>query len=141
MNTYHGKCFCGTVEFTVSGEMVAQGYCHCTSCRTWSAGPVNAFTLWPPGSVRVTRGEDQILTFNKSELSFRKTCKVCGGHLYTDHPVWKVIDVYAAILDGFKHEPKLHVNYQESVLPVKDGLPKFKDMPADMGGSGVTLAE
>jgi hypothetical protein len=55
--------------------------------------------------------------------------------------VWKVIDVYAAILDGFKHEPKLHVNYEESVLPVKDGLPKFKDMPADMGGSGVTLAE
>jgi hypothetical protein len=27
------------------------------------------------------------------------------------------------------------------VLPIKDGLPKLKDFPAEMGGSGVTLAE
>jgi len=35
----------------------------------------------------------------------------------------------------------VHVNYQETVLPIKDGLPKFKDVPADMGGSGVALPE
>jgi len=27
------------------------------------------------------------------------------------------------------------------VLPIKDGKPKFKDMPAEMGGSGETLPE
>lgn len=45
-NTYKGKCFCGAVQFTVSVEPTAMGYCHCESCRHWSAGPVNAFTLW-----------------------------------------------------------------------------------------------
>ena len=25
---YQGRCFCGAVEFTVSGEPVAMGYCH-----------------------------------------------------------------------------------------------------------------
>ena len=35
----------------------------------------------------------------------------------------------------------MHVNYESTVLPIKDGLPKFKDFPAEMGGSGDTLDE
>src|SRR5207253_10783538 len=27
---------------TVCGEPAAMGYCHCESCRSWSAGPVDA---------------------------------------------------------------------------------------------------
>ncbi len=41
-NGYGGSCFCGAVEFTVSGEPAFAGYCHCASCRGWSAAPVNA---------------------------------------------------------------------------------------------------
>ncbi len=39
--TYQGSCFCGAVQFTVTGEPAGMGYCHCGSCRQWSAGPVN----------------------------------------------------------------------------------------------------
>src|SRR2546421_483932 len=56
MATYKGRCFCGAVEFNVTGEPAAMGYCHCESCRGWSAAPVNAFTLWKPDAVKVTRG-------------------------------------------------------------------------------------
>ena len=35
----------------------------------------------------------------------------------------------------------LHVNYQETVLPMKDGLPKQKDAPKELGGSGVLVPE
>ena len=31
--------------------------------------------------------------------------------------------------------------YQETTLHIKDGLPKLKDFPAEMGGSGDTLPE
>ena len=47
-STYEGSCFCGAVKFTVTGAPAAMGYCHCGSCRLWSAGPVNAFSLWKP---------------------------------------------------------------------------------------------
>ena len=60
--TYKGSCFCGAVQFTVSGEPAGMGYCHCESCRSWSAGPVNAFTLWKPEAVQVTREADNIGT-------------------------------------------------------------------------------
>ena len=53
---YKGSCFCGAVELTVSGEPAGMGYCHCESCRHWSAGPVNAFTLWSPEAVQITQG-------------------------------------------------------------------------------------
>jgi hypothetical protein len=33
------------------------------------------------------------------------------------------------------------VNYQETKLRIKDGLPKMKDFPKEFGGSGTTLAE
>ena len=35
----------------------------------------------------------------------------------------------------------MHVHYQETVLRIHDGKPKMKDMPAEMGGSGVTLPD
>ena len=40
-----------------------------------------------------------------------------------------------------KHEPALHVYYATKTIAVKDGLPKYKDMPTDFGGSGETLPE
>ena len=140
-SSHSGSCFCGAVQFTVSDEPVAMGYCHCDSCRHWSAGPVNAFTLWKPDAVRVTRGADLIGTYHKTERSNRKWCKSCGGHVFTEHPGWGVIDVYAAVIPGFRFTPSLHVNYQETVLRVKDGLPKLKDYPKEMGGSGEIIPE
>ena len=139
--SYKGSCFCGAVEFTVSGEPAGMGYCHCDSCRHWSAGPVNAFTLWSPEAVKITKGADNIGTYNKTPQSSRKWCKTCGGHIFTEHPEMGLTDVYAAVLPQLPFQPGVHVNYQETVLHVRDGLPKMKDVPAEMGGSGDTLAE
>jgi hypothetical protein len=141
MAEYKAKCFCGAVEVTASGEPFAMGFCHCESCRHWSAGPVNAFTLWPPGAVTITRGADQVGTYNKTPVSYRKWCKRCGGHLLTEHPTLKFTDVFAAMLPRLKFTPGVHVNYQEAVLRIRDGLPKLKDFPKEMGGSGETLPE
>jgi hypothetical protein len=138
---HRGRCFCGQVELEVVGAPEAMGYCHCESCREWSAAPVNAFTLWKPDAVRVTRGEEHIGTFNKTPRSLRKWCQNCGGHLFTVHPGLGLIDVYAAVIPDVKFDPALHVNYGESVLHIRDGKPKLRDMPAEMGGSGATVAE
>ena len=139
--SYKGSCFCGSVQLTVTGEPAAMGYCHCDSCRRWSAGPVNAFTLWKPDAVKVTQGAEHIGTYNETPRSFRKWCKQCGGHLMTEHPHWGLTDVYAAVIPDFSYRPGVHVNYQETTLHMKDGLPKMKDVPKEMGGSGANLPE
>ena len=140
-NLHTGKCFCGAVELTVTGEPLAMGYCHCDSCRAWSAGPVNAFSLWPPDAVRITKGANDIGSYQKTPKSIRKWCKTCGGHLLTEHPLWKVTDVYVAVIKNLPFKAALHVNYENTVLRMKDGLPKQKDFPTEMGGSGKLLDE
>jgi hypothetical protein len=117
------------------------GYCHCRSCRSWSGGPVNAFTLWAPDAVKVTAGAEHLATYQQSPLSQRRYCTKCGGHLMTSHPTLGVIDVFSATLPTLDFKPGLHINYAETVLPMKDGLPKLRDFPADFGGSGETVAE
>ncbi|MEZ5829711.1 MAG: GFA family protein [Dongiaceae bacterium] len=139
--SYKGSCFCGAVQFTVSGEPAGMGYCHCESCRSWSAGPVNAFTLWKPDAVEVTQGADKIGSYNKTPHSHRKWCKTCGGHVFTEHPGMGLTDVYAAVIPGFPFKAGIHVNYQETKLHMHDSLPKMRDVPREMGGSGITVAE
>ncbi len=138
---YKASCFCGAVELEVTGKPTFAGYCHCRDCQAWSAAPINAFSLWPSSSVRITRGEADIGTFHKTENSYRKYCKVCGGHLMTEHPRMRLVDVYANLLQGFTHQPTLHANYGSKMVSVRDGLPKFRDLPAELGGSGETLAD
>jgi len=117
------------------------GYCHCRSCRSWSGGPVNAFTLWKPDAVRVIAGAGQVATFRKTEISHRQYCAQCGGHLMTVHPTLGLVDVFAATLPTMKFTPGVHVNYSETVLPMRDGLPKLRDFPKELGGSGELVPE
>jgi predicted GNAT family acetyltransferase len=139
--TYKAGCFCGAVEVEVTGTPVFAGYCHCGDCQAWSAAPINAFSLWKSADVRITKGAAEIGTFHKTENSHRKFCKVCGGHIMTDHPRMRLIDVYANLLQGYTHAPTLHANYASKMVSVKDGLPKYRDLPAELGGSGETLPD
>lgn len=138
---HFGRCFCGAVEIRVTGSPAAMGYCHCSSCRAWSGGPVNAFSLWSADAIRVTAGVEHLATYRKTAFSERQYCKKCGGHLMTNHPAIGLVDVFAATIPTLEFAPGVHVNYAETVLPMRDGLPKLKDFPAELGGSGESIAE
>jgi hypothetical protein len=57
------------------------------------------------------------------------------------HPTLGLIDVYAATIPTLRFSPGVHVNYADTVLRMRDGLPKLKDFPAELGGSGETVGE
>jgi hypothetical protein len=140
-DTHRGTCFCGGVEIEVSGAPAEMGFCHCRSCRSWSGGPVAAFLLYPKENVRVTRGEDKLAGFNKRGFSDRRWCADCGGHVLVYHPTLPITDVHAATVPSVDFRPAVHLNYAETVLPMQDGLPKLRDLPAEIGGSGETVPE
>ncbi len=146
--TYQASCFCGAVQLQLQGEPEAMAYCHCDSCRRWSAGQINAFTLWKPEAVTIITGQDHMAHYSGNpgsshdhEVSKRTWCKQCGGHIFTEHPDMGVTDVPASVIAGLTFQPGFHVHYQETVSPVRDGLPKFRDLPAPAGGSGLEMAE
>ena len=58
-----------------------------------------------------------------------------------NHPPLSLVDVYAATIPTLDFRPSVHVNYAETVLPMRDGLPKLHDFPAEFGGSGEQIPE
>ena len=92
------------------------------------------------GAVRVTQGADKIATYDKTPRSYRKRCTPCGGRVFAEHLQW------LGQRRGRRHsrvslQGGVHVNYQETVLRIRDGLPKLKDIPTETDGSGVVVPE
>jgi hypothetical protein len=140
-DTHQGACFCGAVQIELTGEPNMMGYCHCTDCAEWAGAPVNAFSLWPPENVKVTAGEDKLASYARTPASHRKFCSDCGGHVLSEHPDLGMTDVYLNIVPTLQHQGTMHIFYGEKSMSVPDGLPKFKDMPAEFGGSGEMLSD
>ena len=138
---HRGACFCGAVEIEATGAPQQMGYCHCRSCRSYSGAPVVAFTLWKAENVRVVRGAELLGHFQKTAMTDRRFCTRCGGHVMADHPSLGFTDVCAGILPTVAFEPTVHLNYSETVLPMKDGIRKLRDFPAEAGGSGEVMPE
>ncbi len=138
---YEGSCFCGKIKLEVTGPAVTQGFCHCDSCRKWSATPVTAYVLFPEANVKVTDGEDSVGGFDRDGKARRVHCTKCGGAVMTEIPAAGIVDVYAPTIPEFNFTPEAHVNYAERMIDMADGLPKFKDMPEQAGGSGELIAE
>jgi hypothetical protein len=138
---HKGSCFCGGVEVEVSGEPMAMGYCHCSSCQAWSGTPITAYSLWRSDQVRIGKGEELVGTYSKTGQTDRCFCTRCGGHLTASMPAYGITDVFPAILPTLPFKANEHVNYGESRMRICDGLPKYRDFPAEAGGSGEMVAE
>jgi hypothetical protein len=139
--THVGNCTCGAVKLEATGSPEVMGYCHCGTCRSWSAAPVTAFSMWKADTVKVTSGAEHIRTFKKTERSERQFCNLCGGHLMLGIPSVGLVDIFPPMLPTLEFNPLFHVNYAETVMPIRDGLPKLRDFPVEAGGSGELIAE
>lgn len=138
--THSGTCYCGAVSVAVTGAPVFSAYCHCESCRKWHSAPMAALAAWPASDVTV---QGDVVVSDKTDETQRTSCAKCGGNVLTTKPGlgWKV--VYPLTLSGseFTYQPAAHIFYAERVLDFADGLPKFSDVPAEAGGSGMMLDE
>lgn len=141
--TYHAQCSCGAVQMEADGEPLVQCYCHCNSCRSLTGSPVNAPVLWPRAKVRFVSGEDTLRRYSKSghPEGGLFSCGICNGLVGAYMPDADLFDIFAGLLTDLDFKPSVHINYENTVLPIRDGLPKLKDMPEDWGGSGEILAE
>lgn len=135
------SCFCGAVEVSVEGEPVTQGYCHCNSCRAWTAQPVTAYALWPTALVKVTKGAATLGSAKRNEGLIMQFCTTCGGNVMSVSMSAGLTDAYPMRIAGFDFQPLYHVNYAERAIDMRDGLPKFRDMPEQAGGSGDMMPE
>lgn len=132
MKTLHVTCRCGAVEVEISGEPVAQFYCHCDDCQAVHGGAYAPESAYPADAVRVVRGDPLTWMLKRSP---RFTCRECGTRLFIDALRVGLRGVNGYLLPPGEFEPTFHMQCQFAVRPVVDDLPHYKSRPARFGGT------
>ena len=124
--THEGSCLCGTVRYTVSGELRAVTYCHCSQCRK-QTGLYYATTAAADSDLVIEGGEN-ITWFAASQHARRGFCGTCGSALF-----WKMESaphtaILAGSLDGktkLKGERHIFCADMGDYYTLNDDLPKL----------------
>lgn len=126
------QCLCGAIKMELTGEPLAQAYCHCDDCQRVHGAAYVPVVMYPVAATRIVSGEPSMW---KLKTTARATCRECGTRMFAEPPGMGYRGVSALLLPPGMFKPRLHVQCQHALLPVKDDLPHYKDYPAAFGGS------
>ena len=76
--TRTGGCACGAVRFTIFGDPVRGGLCHCMTCRKAHASAFNPFMVFTEEQVEIT---GEIMPWESSPGYVRWFCPRCGSRV------------------------------------------------------------
>ncbi|WP_224365250.1 GFA family protein [Hyalangium versicolor] len=126
------QCLCGAVQLELTGEPIAQLYCHCDDCQAVHGAAYVPAVMYRIPATRLVRGE---LGMCKRKVTPRTSCRECGTRMFAEPPGLGIRGVTALLLPPGMFKPTFHMQCQHALLPIKDGLPHFKGFPAAFGGS------
>ena len=126
----HGRCLCEGVKFEINEAPTAMGTCHCTRCQrqTGTAG-VTAVVI-PPGSLKVTEGEELVKEFSQEGFTSRHFCSQCGSAIYGTGENFMYVSA-GTLADDPGIRPQFHmmVASKASWDEIHDQLPQFPEFP------------
>ena len=132
MSTKEVSCRCGAVKLLITGEPVAQLYCHCDDCQAAHGAAYVPVAIYPAQAVEVIKGNPTPMVANTLP---RIRCVECGAHLFNDVESHGLRNVNGYLLPKGEFKPQFHVQCQYAVLPVVDNLPHYKGLPTAFGGA------
>jgi len=119
-----GGCLCGAVRYSVRGEPVHVGRCHCADCRKESGSAFTVYGQWPVEAFEVS-GE-------VSSYEGRGFCPRCGSRLFD--PVGSgdpLVEIRLGTLDDppfeLKPEAEVWVKRRESWLMPVEGAAQHRE--------------
>lgn len=127
-----GRCHCGSVRYTVSGEMKHHAVCHCEDCRRCSGALVVPWIAFASADLAVTQGAPKV--YRSSEHAERQFCGDCGTGLFYFNEAFLpgIVDIQSTTLDSPEdYVPQAHIQTADS-LPWEDDLaklPRFERFP------------
>ena len=113
-----GGCLCGDVRYSVRGEPVHVGRCHCADCRKESGGAFTIYGHWPIAAFELS---GEIASYQG-----RGFCPRCGSRLLDPpEPGDTLVEIRLGSLDdapfALKPEAEVWVKRREQWIPPVDG--------------------
>ena len=127
-----GGCGCGAVRFEIDAPLLGAAYCHCTRCQHRSGAGAAASARVRDGSLRLTRGEQQLRGWNAGDGLEKVFCGSCGCALLARDPdSGEIVIVRLGAIDGdpgvrpIAHQFVAYAPVWEAIPD--DGLPRFDE--------------
>ena len=123
---------------------------HSRACRAWGGGAAQLLAIFPRAQVTLS---GPLRSFAGLEGDGRRqSCARCHTHVSREHPSAKgSVSLCGGLLadhadgGGGGFQPECHVHYSQhdsqALVPARDGLPKYAQLPSQLGGTGELLAE
>jgi len=128
--TLAGKCLCGAVEYAVADAFLYAANCHCSQCRRATGAAFKPFAGIERAKLRVTKGEDSLLTFGDATGSDVR-CRSCGSLLYSVVRDGAFVHVaLGTLVDSPTIRPTAHI-FVGSKAPwftITDDLPQHEEL-------------
>ncbi len=80
-----GACHCGEISYTVDGEPVRSGQCHCNACRRITGTGHNVQAFFKADNVNIngtTKTHDSVS--DAGNVRTRHFCPTCGSRLFSE---------------------------------------------------------
>ena len=109
MATMTGRCLCGQVHYTVTGDPAFSGICHCRNCQRYTGSAFETIVAFPTEAIKV-QGELKTYqdTGDSGQPVFRRFCPNCGSGVTADV---NVLPGMTLVLAGTLDDPaRLHAH-------------------------------
>lgn len=131
---FSGKCLCGAVSYTCTGEPVFAGNCHCNDCKKSSGSGYAPTIFFQESNVSIFGEVKYFESQGKSEkIVSRGFCPTCGSQVFGKPAAMPgMIAIRAGTLDDIsKYKPQVDIFTSHAVAwdVMDESLPKFPEMP------------
>ena len=123
-----GSCLCGLVKYSISGEIMSMGFCHCRNCQKFTGSAFNAACWLELDSLQWQAGEEHVTRYESSPGIFRCFCQRCGSSLLAMAPDHNAAGVHAGTLDDDPEiRPSVHIYTSSKACwyDIRDQLPQY----------------
>lgn len=122
---HKGSCLCGSVAFTIDGDLSLPSVCHCGQCRRQS-GHFWASTSTHQDNLSFS-ASDTLSWYRASDIARRGFCSKCGSFLFWQHNQEDTISISMGALDastGLKLSKHIFVADKGDYYDITDDLPQ-----------------
>ncbi|KAK4501442.1 hypothetical protein PRZ48_007251 [Zasmidium cellare] len=146
---YEASCHCGKVQYELSREEPLDSkLCHCTTCQTQHAAPFQWAAIFHKDDINFRDGHHHLEWYDPStksvehKLPCKVRCKYCHSPIMDEGRnmvlLFPSLIKFKSDQEKANFKPRLHMFYNERVMDIPDGLPKWTGLNE---GEGSDLIE
>lgn len=130
----HGSCLCGSIRFSIDGELRSVRHCYCANCRKFSGTAPATWAMAQSGELTVSHPHPPVGRYNSGK-GIRCFCQTCGSPVWfepLDYP--SIVGIPLGVIDDFggpPPRPEMHLWVQSRPpwCEIGDDLPQHDGPP------------